>query len=60
MTLSELRERAIAPALAMLTAWMNRQAAIVEMLAIGMQESRFEHRRQTASCTIPFRLTLAR
>lgn len=60
MTLSEIRELAMAPALAMLPARMNRQAAIVEILAIGMQESRFEHRRQTASCTIPFHLTLAR
>lgn len=46
MTLSEIRERAIAPALAMLPARMNSQAAIVEMLAIGLQESRFEHRKQ--------------
>lgn len=46
MTLSELRERAIAPALAMLPARMNSVAAEVQMLAIGLQESRFEHRRQ--------------
>ncbi|KZX63174.1 hypothetical protein A3710_17145 [Stutzerimonas frequens] len=46
MTLSEIRERAIAPALAMLPARMNSAAAEVQMLAIGLQESRFEHRRQ--------------
>ena len=46
MTLSEIRERAIAPALALLPARMNSVAAEVQMLAIGLQESRFEHRRQ--------------
>ena len=46
MTLSEIRERAIAPALALLPARMNSVVAEVQMLAIGLQESRFEHRRQ--------------
>jgi len=46
MNLSEIRERAIAPALALLPARMNSAAAEVQMLAIGLQESRFEHRRQ--------------
>lgn len=46
MTLSEIRERAIAPALALLPARMNSAAAVVQMLAIGLQESRFQHRRQ--------------
>ncbi len=46
MTLSEIRERAIAPALAMLPARMSSREAEVQMLAIGLQESRFEHRRQ--------------
>jgi hypothetical protein len=39
MTLSEIRERAIAPALALLPARMNSVAAEVQMLAIGLQES---------------------
>ena len=46
MTLSEIRERAIAPALALLPARMDSQAAEVQLLAIGLQESRFEHRHQ--------------
>ncbi|MCQ2040259.1 MULTISPECIES: hypothetical protein [Stutzerimonas stutzeri subgroup] len=46
MTLSEIRERAIAPALALLPARMNSMVAEVQMLAIGLQESRFQHRRQ--------------
>jgi hypothetical protein len=46
MTLSEIRERAIAPALAMLPARMSSVPAVAQMLAIGLQESRFEHRRQ--------------
>ena len=46
MTLSEIRERAIEPALALLPARMNSDQAVVKMLAIGLQESRFEHRRQ--------------
>lgn len=46
MTLSEIRERAIAPALALLPARMDSVSAVAQMLAIGLQESRFEHRRQ--------------
>ena len=46
MTLSEIRERAIAPALALLPARMSSREAEIMLLAIGLQESRFEHRRQ--------------
>lgn len=46
MTLSEIRERAIAPALAILPARMRSDEAEVMLLAIGLQESLFVHRRQ--------------
>lgn len=46
MTLSEIRERAIAPALALLPARMSSREAEINLLAIGLQESRFVHRRQ--------------
>lgn len=46
MPLSEIRERAIAPALALLPARMSSPEAEVMLLAIGLQESRFQHRRQ--------------
>ena len=46
MTLSDLRGRAIAPALALLPARMSSPEAEVMLLAIGLQESRFQHRRQ--------------
>lgn len=46
MTLSEIRERAIAPALAMLPARMRSDAAEVMLLAIGLQESGLIHRHQ--------------
>lgn len=46
MTLSEVRERAIAPALAMLPARMRSDAAEVLLLAIGLQESGLVHRHQ--------------
>lgn len=46
MTISEIRERAIAPALAMLPARMNSPEAQIMLLAIGLQESQFVHRRQ--------------
>ena len=39
-------ERAIEPALALLPARMDTPASRVMLLAIGLQESRFEHRRQ--------------
>lgn len=46
MTLSEIRERAIAPALLLLPARMSSPAAEIMLLAIGLQESLFVHRRQ--------------
>lgn len=46
MTLSEIREQAIAPALALLPARMNSLEAELALLAIGLQESRLIHRRQ--------------
>lgn len=46
MTLSEIRRSAIEPALALLPAKMSSQQAEVMLLAIGLQESRFVHRRQ--------------
>ena len=45
-TLSRIREQAIRPALALLPARMSGQQSEVLLLAIGLQESRFEHRRQ--------------
>ncbi|CUJ42169.1 hypothetical protein [Achromobacter xylosoxidans] len=46
MDLKEVVERAIEPALALLPARMDTPAARVMLLAIGLQESRFVHRRQ--------------
>lgn len=46
MTLSEIREQAIAPALALLPARLSAPEAEIMLLAIGLQESRFTHRRQ--------------
>lgn len=46
MTLSEIRRSAIEPALLLLPARMTSPQAEVMLLAIGMQESRFTHRRQ--------------
>lgn len=46
MTLTEIRGQAIAPALALLPARMSSPSAEVMLLAIGLQESRFSHRRQ--------------
>ncbi|WP_238888693.1 hypothetical protein [Achromobacter insuavis] len=46
MGLKEVVERAIEPALALLPARMDTPVARVMLLAIGLQESRFEHRRQ--------------
>lgn len=46
MDLTVIVERAINPALALLPARMDTSAARVMLLAIGLQESRFEHRRQ--------------
>ncbi len=46
MTLSEIRAQAIAPALALLPARMSSPEAELMLLVIGLQESRFQHRRQ--------------
>lgn len=46
MTLAEIRASAIAPALELLPAQMTSPEAVVMLLAIGLQESRFQHRRQ--------------
>lgn len=46
MTLDTIVSDAIAPALALLPAGMDTPAARVMLLAIGLQESRFVHRRQ--------------
>ncbi|CAB3636726.1 hypothetical protein [Achromobacter marplatensis] len=46
MDLKTITDEAITPALAMLPAKMDTPAARVMLLAIGLQESRFEHRRQ--------------
>jgi len=46
MTLKEIIAGAIDPALALLPAKMDTAAARVQLLAIGLQESRFLHRRQ--------------
>lgn len=46
MTLSEIRASAIAPALELLPANMSSPEAEVMLLVIGLQESRFQQRRQ--------------
>lgn len=46
MTLTEITERGINPALALLPARMDTFEARIMLLTIGQQESRFEHRRQ--------------
>lgn len=46
MGICKIREQAIEPALALLPARMNSPQALVMLLAIGLQESRFRHRRQ--------------
>lgn len=46
MKLKEIVAGAINPALSLLPAKMNTPAARVQMLAIGLQESRFQYRRQ--------------
>ncbi|SNS15644.1 hypothetical protein [Pseudomonas segetis] len=46
MTLSEIREQAITPAFQLLPARMKSVEAELMLLAIGLQESRFKHRRQ--------------
>lgn len=46
MDLKKIIDTGISPALALLPAAMDTQAARVMLLAIGLQESRFVHRRQ--------------
>lgn len=46
MTLDDITQTAIDPALQLLPAFMDSPQARVMLLAIGLQESRFEHRRQ--------------
>lgn len=46
MTLDQIIKTGIAPAMAMLPAGMDSLKARAMLLAIGLQESRFEHRRQ--------------
>lgn len=46
MTLDQIIKSGIAPAMALLPAVMDSPRARVMLLAIGLQESRFEHRRQ--------------
>ena len=46
MNLSEITERGIAPALALLPVRMDSYEARIMLLTIGQQESRFEYRRQ--------------
>jgi len=46
MTLDEITERGISPALRLLPARMNSAEAGIMLLTIGLQESRFLHRRQ--------------
>ncbi len=54
MDLQKIRRSAIAPALALLPAKMAGAKAEVQMLAIGLQESRFEHRRQIGGPAVGF------
>ncbi|MCV6902125.1 MAG: hypothetical protein NTT76_05400, partial [Achromobacter xylosoxidans] len=46
MDLKKIIDTGISPALALLPAGMDTQAAHVMLLAIGLQESRFTHRQQ--------------
>ncbi|MCJ8168624.1 hypothetical protein [Atopomonas sediminilitoris] len=46
MTLPDIRAQALSPALALLPSRMESPQAEVMLLAIGLQESRFIHRRQ--------------
>ena len=46
MTLEQVMRDAVRPALALLPAAMNTPQARCMLLAIGLQESRFVHRRQ--------------
>lgn len=46
MNLKQIHRAAIVPALALLPARMNSKEALVMLYAIGLQESKFAHRRQ--------------
>lgn len=46
MSLQNIHQQAIVPALALLPARMNSKEALVMLFVIGLQESKFEHRRQ--------------
>lgn len=52
MTLHEIRTKVFPNAFALLPAAMNTLPAQVLLLTIGLQESRFEHRRQLLSRTV--------
>lgn len=54
MTLADIRQRAIAPALALLPANMSSQEAEIMLLTIGLQESLFKHRRQIKGPALSF------
>jgi hypothetical protein len=54
MDLQQIRRSAISPALALLPAKMSGDRAEVMLLAIGLQESRFEHRRQIGGPAVGF------
>lgn len=54
MTLDEITESAIDPALKLLNPAMDSKAARVMMLAIGQQESRFTHRQQIGGPAMGF------
>ncbi len=54
MTLKGIVAGAVNPALALLPAKMDTPAARVQLLAIGLQESRFLHRRQTKGPAMGF------
>lgn len=54
MTLDEIIQDAINPAIKLLNPAMDSKAARVEMLAIGQQESRFLHRKQIGGPAMGF------
>lgn len=54
MDLQQIRRSAIAPALALLPTKMSGPQAEVMLLAIGLQESRFQHRRQIGGPAVGF------
>lgn len=54
MNLDEVLREAIEPALSLLPARMDSPQAAVMLLAIGLQESRFQHRRQIGGPAVGF------